>query len=69
MKTKTLFDRLKPQNKDILDKNMNEYPTIITYIIKQLQEKEFITEITYGCYIDMKFFFLEDTAFDYFNEI
>ena len=44
--TKTLYDRLKPEYKDSLSKNVEKYPTIVNDVIKALKQNYFWNDLT-----------------------
>ena len=44
----TLYDRLRPQYKEALNKSKIEYPTLVGEIIKSLEEKYIWAELTVG---------------------
>ena len=68
METNFLIKRLKPQYKAILQNRNIDYPTIISSIIEELETKEYVRDLSYGCFMDMRFFFNSDSAYDYFTE-
>jgi hypothetical protein len=50
---KTLFERLKPEYKAILDAESEKYPVTVSSIIDELQVKKVILHLTYGCVATM----------------
>lgn len=44
----TLYERLKPQYKEALNKSNDKYPTLINEIVKSLKEKHIWSELTVG---------------------
>lgn len=40
-----LFDKMKPEYKELFDKNFEEYPTLKECIIKEMKEKFFWTDL------------------------
>ena len=44
----TLYDRLKPQYKEALNKSNDEYPTLVKEIVKSLKENYLWSELTVG---------------------
>ena len=64
-----LTDRLKPEYSSKLEMYNITYPTIIDNIYDELEEKEFIGDIRYSTWLDLKFFTGVDSLFDLFNEI
>ena len=64
-----LIDRLKPEYSSKLEMYNITYPTITGNIYDELEEKEFIGDIRYSTWLDLKFFTGVDSLFDLFNEI
>ena len=44
--TNTLYDRLKPEYKDSLSKNVEKYPTIVKGVIEVLKQNYFWNDLT-----------------------
>ena len=44
--TNTLYDRLKPEYKDSLSKNLEKYPSVVKSIIEALKENYFWNDLT-----------------------
>ena len=63
-----LIEKLKPEYRQILDEQKNRYPSLVSDIIKALEEEEFILEIKYGIWNNLEYFTKVDTPFELFNE-
>ena len=62
-----LIEKLKPEYKQILDEQKNHFPSLVSDIIKALEEEEFILEIKYGIWSDLEYFTKVESAFELFN--
>lgn len=62
-----LIEKLKPEYKQILDEKKNHFPSLVSEIIKALEEEEFILEIKYGIWSDLEYFTKVESAFELFN--
>ena len=62
-----LIEKLKPEYKQILEEKKNRYPSLVSDIIKGLEEEEFILEIKYGIWSNLEYFTKVDTPFELFN--
>lgn len=62
-----LIEKLKPEYKQILDEKKNHFPSLVSNIIKALEEEEFILEIKYGIWSDLEYFTKVESAFELFN--
>lgn len=63
-----LIEKLKPEYKQILDEQKNYFPVMVGEIFIALEELEFILDIKYGIWSDVKFLTKVDLPFDLFNE-
>ena len=48
---KTLYERLKQEHKDALDKEAKKYPATVRGIVDELQTKKVILDLSYGCVV------------------
>ena len=65
----TLLGRLHPVYKDKLSKANLEYPHIIAKLTDELEQTQFVTELRYGCILDLNTFCgILSSPFDYFIE-
>lgn len=48
MELKTLYERLKPEIKDNLEKEKNIYPHICTHLLSVLHENVAVTQLTFA---------------------
>ena len=44
--TNTLYDRLKPEYKDSLSKNLEKYPTVVKNVVEVLKQNYFWNDLT-----------------------
>lgn len=51
-----LIDKLKPEYKEVFEKNNLEYPALVGKIIQTFEELEFVSDIPFGVWADIKFF-------------
>ena len=64
-----LLERLHPVYKDKLSKANLEYPNLIAKLTDELESTQFVTELRYGCVLDLNTFCGKvSSAFDYFIE-
>lgn len=64
-----LLERLHPVYKDKLSKANLEYPNLIAKLTDELESTQFVTELRYGCVLDLNTFCgTVSSAFDYFIE-
>jgi hypothetical protein len=63
-----LIEKLKPEYKQILDEQKNHFPSLVSDIIKAMEEEEFILEIKYGIWSNLEYFTKVESAFELFNE-
>ena len=64
----TLLDRLKPQYKDLIDQKNDKFPTLIGIIYDHLESEQFICNLTWGVWVDIKSFTNADSPYDVFEE-
>ncbi len=64
----TLLDRLKPQYKDLIDQKIDKFPTFILEIYDHLEDEEYIYNLKYGVWLDIKSFTNADNPYDVFKE-
>ena len=64
-----LLERLHPVYKDKLSKENLEYPNLIAKLTDELENTQFVTELRYGCILDLNTFCGRvSSPFDYFTE-
>ncbi len=49
-----LLEKLRPIYQDKLAKANVEYPNIVSYIVEELESKEFVMDLTYGCIMSLR---------------
>ena len=64
----TLLDRLKPQYKDLIDQKNDKFPTLIGIIYDHLESEEYIFNLKWGVWRDIKSFTNADSPYDVFKE-
>jgi len=65
----TLFEKLHPVYKDKLSVANLEYPHLIAKLTDELENTQFVTELRYGCVLDLNTFCGRlSSPFDYFIE-
>tara|TARA_R110000823_G_scaffold300819_1_gene421665 strand:+ start:577 stop:780 length:204 start_codon:yes stop_codon:yes gene_type:complete len=62
-----LIEKLKPEYKQILDQQKNYFPATVGGILLAFYELEFVTDIKYGIWSDVKGITGVESAFDLFN--
>jgi len=62
----TLLDRLKPQYKDLIDQKNDKFPTLIGIIYDHLESEEYIHNLKWGVWSDVKSFTNADNPYDLF---
>jgi hypothetical protein len=62
----TLLDRLKPQYKDLIDQKNDKFPTLIGIIYDHLESEEYIFNLKWGVWSDVKSFTNADNPYDLF---
>lgn len=65
----TLINRLKPEYKIIFAKNNAEYPALVERIINCFEYKEYVNDIPFGIWVDIKFFTNVYSPYDLFEDI
>jgi type II secretory pathway component PulF len=63
-----LMDRLKPQFKQVLKSKNQEYPALTSLLVEELESKEWVGDIIYTRWSDMRFFFEVISPYDCFYE-
>lgn len=63
-----LIEKLKPEYRQILEEKKNKYPSLVSDIIKAMEEEEFILEIKYGIWSNLEYFTKVKTPFELFNK-
>lgn len=48
---KTLYERLKPEHKDVLSAEAEKYPAIAKSMNDELERKRVILDLSYGCVV------------------
>ena len=64
----TLSKKLKPEYSTILEKKSIEYPTLMGNIITCFENTEFVIDIPFGIWVDIKFFTNVSTPYELFLE-
>jgi hypothetical protein len=64
----TLIEKLKPEYSKIFEKNNAEFPSLVARIIYCFEETEFVSDIPFGIWIDIKFFTNVYSPFDLFTD-
>jgi hypothetical protein len=62
----TLLDRLKPQYKDLIDQKNDKFPTLIGIIYDYLESEQYIFNLKWGVWSDIKSFTNVDNPYDLF---
>lgn len=65
----TLIEKLKPEYSNIFEKNNLEYPELVARIIYCFEETEFVSDIPFGIWVDIKFFTNVYSPYDLFKDI
>ena len=63
-----LIDKLKPEYKVIFEKNNLEYPSLIERIINCFEQLEYVSDIPFGIWMDIKFFTNVFSPFELFTD-
>jgi hypothetical protein len=62
-----LIDRLKPENLKMLEACKEGFPNITSRVLNFLNENDYITDMPYGIFTEMRMLFGEQySAYDYF---
>jgi len=64
-----LFERLKPEYKEILELENIKYPSLVWYVVGELETEQYVRELKYGLVVDLKFLLDIDSPYDLFKEI
>ena len=64
----TLLDKLKPQYKDLIDQKNDKFPTIIGIIYDHLENEQYLFNLKWGVWVDIKSFTNADSPYDVFKE-
>ena len=64
----TLIDKLKPEYKEVFQKNNLEYPALVERIINCFEQLEYASDIPYGIWLDIKFFTSVSSPFELFTD-
>jgi hypothetical protein len=62
----TLLDRLKPHYKDLIDQKNDKFPTLIGIIYDHLESEQYIFNLKWGVWSDVKSFTNADNPYDLF---
>jgi len=62
----TLIEKLKPEYSIIFEKNNLEYPQLVDRIITCFENTEYVSDIPFGIWLDIKFFTNVYSPFDLF---
>lgn len=62
-----LIEKLKPEYRQILDEQKNYFPATVGQILLAFHELEFVIDIKYGIWSDVKGITGVESAFDLFN--
>ena len=52
----TLLEKLKPEYSSIFEKNNLKYPELVARITNCFEQLEYVSEIPFGIWMDIKFF-------------
>jgi len=63
-----LIEKLKPEYRQILDEQKNYLPVTVRRILLAFYELEFVIDIKYGIWSDVKSMTKVESAFELFNE-
>ena len=64
-----LLERLKPEYKEILELENIKYPSLVWYVVGELETEQYVRELKYGVVVDLKFLLDVDSPYDLFKEI
>ena len=62
----TLIEKLKPEYSIIFEKNNLEYPQLVNRIVTCFENTEYVSDIPFGIWLDIKFFTNVYSPFDLF---
>ena len=63
-----LIDKLKSEYKEVFQKNNLEYPALVERIINCFEHLEYVSDIPFGIWIDIKFFTNVFSPFELFTD-
>ena len=64
-----LFERLKPEYKEILELENIKYSSLVGYVVDELEAQQYVRELKYGVVMDLKFLLDVDSPYTLFKEI
>lgn len=64
-----LINRLKPEYKIIFAKNNAEYPALVERIINCFEKKEYVSDIPFGIWVNIRFFTNAFSPYNLFEDI
>jgi len=64
-----LFKRLKPEYKEILELENIKHPSLVGYVVNELEAQQYVRELKYGVVMDLKFLLNVDSPYTLFKEI
>ncbi len=64
----TLLEKLKPQYKDLIDQKNDKFPTLIGIIYDHLENEQYLFNLKWGVWVDIKSFTNADSPYDVFKE-
>jgi hypothetical protein len=64
-----LIDRLKPEYSSKLEMHNLTYPALLGKVCNELENIEWVSDLKYGIWVDLKFFTGVDSPYDLFDEI
>lgn len=63
-----LIERLKPEYGNIFEKKNLEYPVLVSKIITCFEDTEYVKDIPFGIWMDIKFFTNVYSPYDLFQD-
>jgi len=64
-----LFERLKPEYKDKLEASNITYPSLVGYIVDELENHKYVRLLPYGLVVDLKFLLDVSSPYEIFEEL
>jgi len=64
-----LFQRLKDEHKDSLETSNVKHPSLVGYVVNQLEFYKFVRDMPYGLVVDLKFLLNVESPYELFKEI
>lgn len=64
-----LLQRLKPEYKEILELENIKHPSLVGYVVDELEAQQYVRELKYGLVVDLKFLLDVDSPYELFKEI